>query len=97
MVKTPRELYIFLRRAHSLSRIEDEVRDSLDLYFVRDKTLGLQNAVITSDDRIVFVSVIFKPTTRLAFFRFKRQAAEVEDELRNYISSATKTSLLHRN
>ncbi|DAC19535.1 MAG TPA: hypothetical protein D7H90_01990, partial [Candidatus Poseidoniales archaeon] len=54
--------------------------------FVRDKTLELQNAVITSDDRIVFVSVIFKPTTRLAFFRFKRQAAEVEDELRNYIS-----------
>ena len=68
------------------SFFEDEVRDSLDLYFVRDKTLDLQNAVITSDDRIVFVSIIFKPTTRLAFFRFKRQASEVEDELRKYIS-----------
>ena len=30
--------------------------------------------------------IIFKPTTRLAFFRFKRQASEVEDELRKYIS-----------
>ena len=82
----PENYTSFFEELHSLSRIEDEVRDSLDLYFVRDKTLELQNAVITSDDRIVFVSVIFKPTTRLAFFRFKRQAAEVEDELRNYIS-----------
>ena len=82
----PENYTSFFEELHSLSRIEDEVRDSLDLYFVRDKTLDLQNAVITSDDRIVFVSIIFKPTTRLAFFRFKRQAAEVEDELRKYIS-----------
>ncbi len=85
--EAPPENYTsFFEELHSLSRIEDEVRDSLDLYFVRDKTLDLQNAVITSDDRIVFVSIIFKPTTRLAFFRFKRQASEVEDELRKYIS-----------
>ena len=82
----PENYTSFFEELHSLSRIEDEVRDSLDLYFVRDKTLDLQNAVITSDDRIVFVSIIFKPTTRLAFFRFKRQASEVEDELRRYIS-----------
>ena len=82
----PENYTSFFEELHSLSRIEDEVRDSLDLYFVRDKTLELQNAVITSDDRIVFVSIIFKPTTRLAFFRFKRQASEVEDELRKYIS-----------
>ncbi|MEC7260798.1 MAG: small multi-drug export protein [Candidatus Thermoplasmatota archaeon] len=82
----PENYTSFFEELHSLSRIEDEVRDSLDLYFVRDKTLDLQNAVITSDDRIVFVSIIFKPTTRLAFFRFKRQASEVEDELRKYIS-----------
>ena len=81
----PENYTSFFEELHSLSRIEDEVRDSLDLYFVRDKTLELQNAVITSDDRIVFVSIIFKPTTRLAFFRFKRQASEVEDELRQYI------------
>jgi len=85
--EAPPENYTsFFEELHSLSRIEDEVRDSLDLFFVRDKTLELQNAVITSDDRIVFVSIIFKPTTRLAFFRFKRQASEVEDELRRYIS-----------
>ncbi|MGB2339678.1 MAG: small multi-drug export protein [Candidatus Poseidoniaceae archaeon] len=85
--EAPPENYTsFFEELHSLSRIEDEVRDSLDLFFVRDKTLDLQNAVITSDDRIVFVSIIFKPTTRLAFFRFKRQASEVEDELRKYIS-----------
>ena len=82
----PENYASFFEELHSLSRIEDEVRDSLNLYFVRDKTLELQNAVITSDDRIVFVSIIFKPTTRLAFFRFKRQASEVEDELRSYIS-----------
>ena len=79
----PENYASFFEELHSLSRIEDEVRDSLDLYFVRDKTLELQNAVITSDDRIVFVSVIFKPTTRFAFFRFSAKPL-IEDEAKLY-------------
>ncbi|MBT3652797.1 MAG: small multi-drug export protein, partial [Euryarchaeota archaeon] len=91
--KSPENYTSFFEELHSLSRIEDEVRDSLDLFFVRDNTLNLENAVITSDDRIVFVSIIFKPTTRFAYFRYKRLASEVEDELRRYISERNKDLL----
>ena len=89
----PENYTSFFEELHSLSRIEDEVRDSLDLFFVRDNTLKLENAVITSDDRIVFVSIIFKPTTRFAYFRYKRLASEVEDELRTYISERNRDLL----
>lgn len=91
--ESPENYTSFFEELHSLSRIEDEVRDSLDLFFVRDNTLNLENAVITSDDRIVFVSIIFKPTTRFAYFRYKRLASEVEDELRSYISERNKDLL----
>ncbi len=91
--ESPENYTSFFEELHSLSRIEDEVRDSLDLFFVRDNTLKLENAVITSDDRIVFVSIIFKPTTRFAYFRYKRLASEVEDELRSYISERNKDLL----
>lgn len=91
--ESPENYTSFFEELHSLSRIEDEVRDSLDLFFVRDNTLKLENAVITSDDRIVFVSIIFKPTTRFAYFRYKRLASEVEDELRTYISDRNKDLL----
>ena len=91
--ESPENYTSFFEELHSLSRIEDEVRDSLDLFFVRDNTLKLENAVITSDDRIVFVSIIFKPTTRFAYFRYKRLASEVEDELRIYISERNKDLL----
>jgi len=89
----PENYTSFFEELRSPSRVEDEVRDSLDLYFVRDNTLNLENAVITSDDRIVFVSIIFKPTTRFAYFRYKRLASEVEDELRRYISERNKDLL----
>ncbi|MBL6882351.1 MAG: small multi-drug export protein [Candidatus Poseidoniaceae archaeon] len=91
--ESPENYTSFFEELHSLSRIEDEVRDSLDLFFVRDNTLKLENAVITSDDRIVFVSIIFKPITRFAYFRYKRLASEVEDELRSYISERNKDLL----
>ncbi len=91
--EAPENYTSFFEELHSLSRVEDEVRDSLDLFFVRDNTLKLENAVITSDDRIVFISVIFKPTTRFAYFRYKRLASEVEDELRAYISERNRDLL----
>ena len=46
--EAPENYTSFFEELHSLSRVEDEVRDSLDLFFVRDNTLKLENAVITS-------------------------------------------------
>ena len=46
----------------------------------------MEGAVVTSDDRVIFVAVIYKPTQRFAFFRFKKTTDEVEVELYRYIS-----------
>ena len=77
----------FFSELHSLSRIEDDVRDSLDLFFTRRSDLSMKGAIVTSDDKIVFVSVIYKPMQRFAFFRFKKTSEDIKDELFAFISN----------
>jgi len=75
----------FFSELHSLSRIEDDVRDSLDLFFTRRNDVQMKGAVVTSDDRVVFVSVIYRPTQRFAFFRFRKTSTQMKDELFRFI------------
>ena len=76
----------FFSELHSLSRVEDDVRDSLDLFFTRRNDVEMNGAVVTSDDRVVFVSVIYRPTQRFAFFRFDKTSTQIKDELFTFIS-----------
>ena len=75
----------FFNELHTLARVEEDVRDSLDLFFVRNSNIKMEGAVVTSDDRLIFVSVVYRPTLRLAFFRFKTTTNEVEQDLRAFI------------
>lgn len=75
----------FFSELHSLSRIEDDVRDSLDLFFTRRSDVEMNGAVVTSDDRVVFVSVIFRPTQRFAWLRFNKTSTQIKDELYRFI------------
>lgn len=76
----------FFSELHTLSRVEDEVRESLELFFARRNDVSMEGAVVTSDDRVIFVSVIYRPTQRFAFFRFKKTRDEVQTELHRFIS-----------
>ncbi|MBT5595537.1 MAG: small multi-drug export protein [Euryarchaeota archaeon] len=76
----------FFSELHTLSRVEEEVRESLELFFARRNDLNMEAAVVTSDDRVIFVSVIYRPTQRFAFFRFKKTRDEVQTELHRFIS-----------
>ena len=75
----------FFRDLHVLSQIEDEVRDSIKDFFKEESNLLLQMATVTSEDRVIFVRVAYKPTQRLAFFRFKQTIDDVVKELKKYI------------
>ncbi|MEC7089920.1 MAG: small multi-drug export protein [Candidatus Thermoplasmatota archaeon] len=75
----------FFSELHSLSRIEDDVRDSLDLFFTRRSDVEMNGAVVTSDDRVIFVSVIFRPTQRFAWLRFNKTSMQIKDELYRFI------------
>jgi hypothetical protein len=76
----------FFSELHTLSRVEEEVRESLELFFARRSDVNMEAAVVTSDDRVIFVSVIYRPTQRFAFFRFKKTRDEVQTELHHFIS-----------
>ena len=76
----------FFRDLHMLSKVEDDVRESVKGYFRSNNNLDLQMATVTSEDWIIFVRVAYKPNQRFAFFRFKDSNSDIEKNLRKYIS-----------
>ena len=76
----------FFRDLHMLSKVEDDVRESVKGYFRSNNNLDLQMATVTSEDSIIFVRVAYKPNQRFAFFRFKDSKSDIEKNLRKYIS-----------
>jgi len=76
----------FFRDLHMLSKVEDDVRESVKGYFRSNNDLILQMATVTSEDSIIFVRVAYKPNQKFAFFRFKDSNSDIEKHLRKYIS-----------
>ena len=76
----------FFRDLHLLSKVEDDVRESVKGYFRANPNLILQMATVTSEDSIIFVRVAYKPNQRFAFFRFKDSNSDIEKSLRKFIS-----------
>jgi len=76
----------FFRDLHMLSKVEDDVRESVKGFFRSTNDLILQMATVTSEDSIIFVRVAYKPNQRFAFFRFKDSNTDIEKDLRKYIS-----------
>ena len=76
----------FFRDLHLLSKVEDDVRESVKGYFRSNPDLILQMATVTSEDSIIFVRVAYKPNQRFAFFRFKDSNIDIEKNLRKFIS-----------
>jgi len=76
----------FFRDLHMLSKVEDDVRESVKGFFRSKNNLILQMATVTSEDSIIFVRVAYRPNQRFAFFRFKDSNSDIEKDLRKYIS-----------
>ena len=76
----------FFRDLHMLSKVEDDVKESINGYFRSKSDLDLQMATVTSEDSIIFVRVAYKPNQKFAFFRFKDSNKDIEKKLRKYIS-----------
>ena len=76
----------FFRDLHMLSKVEDDVKESINGYFRSKSDLDLQMATVTSEDSIIFVRVAYKPNQKFAFFRFKDSNTDIEKKLRKYIS-----------
>jgi len=78
----------FFRDLHMLSRVEEDVMESVQSYFDSKRdTLEKGLATVTSEDSIIFVRVAYKPKLRFAYFRFKLSNSDIEKDLRKYISN----------
>ncbi|HIO93895.1 MAG TPA: hypothetical protein EYN46_00820, partial [Candidatus Poseidoniales archaeon] len=72
----------FFRDLHILSQVEDQVRDILNDFFMLRSDVELLMATVVSDEERLSISVIYKPTMKLAILRFKTKAGMIEDELK---------------
>lgn len=77
----------FFRDLHILSRVEDDVREILNKYFLTNPDVELLMATVVSDEDRLSVSVIYKPTMKLAIFRFKSRADSIEEEVKEKLNS----------
>ena len=77
----------FFRDLHILSRVEDDVREILNKYFLTNPDVELLMATVVSDEDRLSVSVIYKPTMKLAIFRFKSRADSIEEEVKEKLHS----------
>ena len=74
----------FFRDLHLLSRVEEDVHGTLDAFFSARPMMHLRMATVSSDEEVVFVSVVYKPTLRLAFLRFKDTTDEIAEALEDH-------------
>ena len=76
----------FFRDLHVLSRVESDVRDTLQDFFDARNDIEMRMATITNDDKMIFVSVLYRPTTKLPFFRFKKPNEEIRMAISDHVT-----------
>ncbi|HIF16181.1 MAG TPA: hypothetical protein EYQ85_02885 [Candidatus Poseidoniales archaeon] len=76
----------FFRDLHVLSRVEDDVKKHLEDFFEGRKDIEMRMATVTNDDKMIFVSILYRPTTRLPFFRFKKPNEDIRNAINNHLT-----------
>ena len=46
----------------------------------------MRMATVTNDDKMIFVSVLYRPTTRLPFFRFKKPNEDIRNAINDHLT-----------
>ena len=77
----------FFRDLHLLSRVEDDVKTILNDFFLSRTDIELLMATVVSDEERLSVSVIYKPTMKLAIFRFKTKSETIEEEIKTHLNT----------
>ncbi len=76
----------FFEDLNTFARIEDAATDCLNQYFENENIKRRPGTSVMSDDHAVFIRVIYRPSQRFAFIRFKKTHFEVESEIEKYVT-----------
>jgi hypothetical protein len=86
----------FFEDLNTFARIEDAATDCLNQYFENENIKRRPGTSVMSDDHAVFIRVIYRPSQRFAFIRFKKTHFEVENEIEKYVTMNLKDLLKGR-
>ena len=77
----------FFEDLNTYSGLEDRAQAAMTEWFTKSRLINRGIAVM-SDDRAVFVRVIYKPKQRFAFFRFKSSFVDLQADIENHLTLA---------
>jgi len=77
----------FFENLNTYASLESRAQDAMRSWY-RSSNLVDCGTAVASDDRAVFVRVIYRPRQRFAFFRFKRSFQDVEGEIEQTLAAS---------
>ncbi len=77
----------FFETVGMLAGVEDRAIEEVKKWFSTQR-LKDRGSKVYSDDRALYVRIIYKPKQRFAFFRFKKSYVDVEAEIENHLMAA---------
>jgi len=86
----------FFEDLNTYSSLEDRAQSAMTEWFSKSR-LTNRGIAVMSDDRTVFVRVIYKPKQRLAFFRFKSSYVDLQADIENHLTLALQDIIGDRN
>ncbi len=87
----------FFKDLHTFNSLEEEAKTSLDRWFDNQGDNILIGAMVLPEETAIFISVIFRPNIRFAFFRFKKSQSSVAQQLEEHLRGELSELIGERN
>ena len=87
----------FFKDLHTFNSLEEEAKASLDRWFDNQDDNTLIGAMVLPEEAAMFISVIYRPNIRFAFFRFKKSQSSVAQQLEEHLRSELSELIGERN
>ena len=87
----------FFKDLHTFNSLEEEAKDSLDRWFDNQDDNILIGAMVLPEEAAMFISVIYRPNIRFAFFRFKKSQSSVAQQLEEHLRGELSELIGERN
>lgn len=75
----------FFKELHTFNSLEEEAKRSLDKWFDNQEDNILKGAMVLPDEKVILVSVVYRPNIRFAFFRFKKSQSSVRQQIEEHM------------
>jgi len=77
----------FFKDLHSLNNIEEEAKRCLDNWFDNQDDNILKGAMVLPEEKVILISLVYRPNIRFAFFRFKKSQSSVKKQIEEHLRS----------